>query len=84
MSAVLEDARFTVYEEKRDDVTSVNIRGLQWQSNIGNQSSNGVAKSPRLFIEHLNAHDKTIQTRTFLYRQYCIHSSYIWMLEYDI
>ena len=47
-------------------VTSVSTCGLQRQSNKGKLSSNEVVKSPRLQIEHMNSHDKTIQTRTFL------------------
>ena len=46
-------------------VTSVSTCGLQRQSNKGKLSSNEVVKSPRLQIEHMNSHDKRIQTRTF-------------------
>ena len=46
-------------------VTSVSTCGLQRQSNKGKLSSNEVVKSPRLRIEHMNSHDKRIQTRTF-------------------
>ena len=43
-------------------VTSVSTCGLQRQSNKGKLSSNEVVKSPRLHIEHMNSHDKTICT----------------------
>jgi len=53
----LEDARFTVYEEDREEkVTYVSTCGLQKQSNKGKQSSNEVVKSTRLYTEHKNSY----------------------------
>jgi len=64
---VLEDARFIVYEGEREmKVISVSTCGLQGQLNKDKLSSNKAVNSSRLHIEHLNAQDKTILTRTFL------------------
>ena len=51
---------------KKDDITSVKKGGSQRQSNEDKLSSNEVAKSSRLHIEHTKSYDKTIQTWTFL------------------
>lgn len=57
----------TIYDDEREMIlTYVSTYGLQRQSNKGKLSSNEVAKSPRLHIKHLNSHDKTILTQTFL------------------
>ena len=51
--AVLEDACFTVYEDKRKVIaTNVSTCGLQKQSHKSKLRSNEVAKQPRLHIEH--------------------------------
>ena len=63
----LEDARFIVYEDKREEIaTYVSAYDMQRQSYKGKLSPNEVSKSPRLHIEHTITHNKTTQTRTFL------------------
>ena len=56
---ILEDARFTVYEDKREMiVTSVSTSSSnsQTQSHKGNLRSNKVGISPRLHLTHRGNH----------------------------
>ena len=58
---------------------------MQKGSHKGELSSIEAAKSPRHHIEHLNSHNKTIQTRTFLFiSNVFIYSNESSNNEYDI
>lgn len=61
-----------IFEDKKrgDCNIYVSTCELQRQSNKGELSSNDAAKPPRYHIEHLNSHDNTIQTRTYLFVKY--------------
>ena len=66
-AGALEDARFTVYEEDREEkVTSVSTYDMQRQSKEDKLSSYDVSTSPGLHIELKNSYGETILTRTFL------------------
>ena len=59
---------FMVYEDERVVIaTNVSACGLQMQSHKGKLSSNEVFEWPSLHIEHTITHNKTTQTRTFLF-----------------
>ena len=47
-------------------LTYVSTGGMQRQSNKDKVGSNEASNLPRPHIKHLNSHDETIQTRTFL------------------
>ena len=66
LNLTLEDARFTVYEDEKEEiitfVSTLVCKGNQTKVKL---SSNEAVNSSRLHIEHKHSQDKTIQTQTF-------------------
>ena len=62
----LEDARLTFYEDEERRLKLLLVYGLKRHSNKDTCRTNEALKSSTLHIEHINSHDKTIQTRTSL------------------